>query len=86
MQILHQSSPHFPLNGEIAWQMPHAYLPQLQRLDGENIAQALDVERQHLAFQRIEEGTAELEDYESVENGWHLPPLWQMQYNRQIYR
>ena len=79
MQILHQQPNHLPFVGQILWQMPHAYLKQLHRLDVQTIAEALDVEQYHQTFKRIEQGTATFDDYERAENFWHLPQLWLMQ-------
>ncbi|MFZ0331646.1 MAG: ATP-binding cassette domain-containing protein, partial [Acinetobacter bohemicus] len=70
MQILHQQPNHLPFVGQILWQMPHAYLKQLHRLDVQTIAEALDVEQYHQTFKRIEQGTATFDDYERAENFW----------------
>ncbi|OTG65005.1 ATP-binding cassette domain-containing protein [Acinetobacter silvestris] len=63
-------------SGKIHWQISHAYLPQLNRLNGLTIADALGVTERANSFHRIKQGHAELEDYERVENYWHLPQQW----------
>ncbi|MBO3660254.1 ATP-binding cassette domain-containing protein [Acinetobacter variabilis] len=78
MQLLHQtqhSSPH--CSGQVSWQMHHAYLPQLHRLKAATIAEALEVSQLHRAFKNVEHGTASFEDYELLEDSWHLPHEWQ---------
>lgn len=77
-KILHlQQQATFPYTGQIAWDIQHSYLGQLERLNVETIAQALNVENLHTAFQRIENNTACFEDYDLVENAWDLPQEWQ---------
>lgn len=78
MQVLQDfQSEHFHRSGHITWNTPYAYLPQLYRLQAENIAQALGVEHLQQIFQRIDQGLASLEEYEIVEDAWHLPSEWQ---------
>ncbi|MFT0695291.1 ATP-binding cassette domain-containing protein [Acinetobacter bereziniae] len=77
-QILHlQQYSNLAYSGQITWHIHHDYLAQLQRLEAETIAQGLEVEYLHRAFQRIEENTANFEDYDLVENAWDLPQKWQ---------
>ncbi|MDY6462782.1 ATP-binding cassette domain-containing protein, partial [Acinetobacter faecalis] len=77
-KILHlQQQATFPYTGQIVWDTQHSYLGQLERLNVETIAQALNVENLHTAFQRIENNTACFEDYDLVENTWDLPQEWQ---------
>lgn len=77
MQLLQGvQSDSVQISGQITWNLPYAYLPQFYRLPTENIAQALGVEHLHQAFQRIEQGQGDLEDYERVEDAWHLPSEW----------
>jgi len=74
MQLLHQtqySTPH--CSGQVSWQMHHAYLPQLHRLKAATITEALEVSQLHRAFKNVEHGTASFEDYELLEDHWHLP-------------
>ena len=45
-KILHlQQQTTFPYTGQIAWDIQHSYLGQLERLNVETIAQALNVEK-----------------------------------------
>lgn len=77
-QILHlQQYSNLAYSGQITWHIQHDYLAQLQRLEAQTIAQGLEVEHLHRAFQRIEENTANFEDYDLVENAWDLPQKWQ---------
>ncbi len=80
MRLLHeQHAAQLPFDGEIFWQMPHAYLPQHQRIRGNSIADALGISALHCAFRRIEAGRASAEDFELTDQQWHLPPRWQAQ-------
>lgn len=83
MQILEtQSHDKYPFAGQIQWQIPHAYLSQLDRIqfsDQTTIAQVLKVENLFQAFQRIQQGIANFNDYDLLENQWHLPQHWEMQ-------
>lgn len=77
-KILHlQQQSNLAYAGQITWDTQHDYLAQLQRLNVETIAQALNVENLHNIFQRIENNTASFEDYDLVENSWDLPQTWQ---------
>lgn len=78
LKILHeQNMKDLPYEGEISWNVPHAYLSQFSRLEADTIASALGVEDLCSAFQRIEIGSASFEDFELTENQWHHPALWQ---------
>ncbi len=80
MQVLHfQRTSMLPYSGEILWQLPHAYLAQLKRVDENTIAGALGITEMHQAFMRIEAGTASLKDFDLTENQWHLPVQWSAQ-------
>lgn len=80
MQILHlQHDSKLPFEGQIAWQIPHAYLAQRHRVHDKTIADALGVAPLHQAFERIDAGSASFEDFDLVENHWHLPAQWQAQ-------
>ena len=83
MQILQeQNLLQLAYSGEVHWQMPHAYLSQLGRIeytDDTTIAQILKVEPLYEAFQRIEHGIGSFNDYDLLEHQWHLPQLWEMQ-------
>lgn len=77
-QILHlQHHSYLPYSGQIDWNIQHDYLAQLNRLNVDTIAEALNVENLHTAFQRIENNSACFEDYDLVENAWDLPQKWQ---------
>jgi ATPase subunit of ABC transporter with duplicated ATPase domains len=77
-QILHlQHHSEIVYSGQIFWHTHHDYLSQLQRLNTETIAQALEVDELFNAFQRIENNNASFEDYDLVENAWDLPQKWQ---------
>lgn len=65
--------------GSIQWHAPCARLAQLNRLEGNTIADALGISQQYQCFQRIESGTASAEDFDQVEACWHLPQQWQQQ-------
>lgn len=78
MQCLAQVS-KFSFIGQINWQCPVAYLSQFNRLRGNTIAQVLDIEDLVAAFKRIENNTASFQDYDLVEDKWHLPHEWQQQ-------
>ncbi|MDH0030363.1 MULTISPECIES: ATP-binding cassette domain-containing protein [unclassified Acinetobacter] len=78
MSILHlQQDSQLPYSGQILWQCPHQYLAQLQRIEADIIAQALEIEDLYLCFERIQQGIASFRDYDQVENLWHLPTEWQ---------
>ncbi|WOE32010.1 MULTISPECIES: ATP-binding cassette domain-containing protein [unclassified Acinetobacter] len=82
MHILNQASTlNTPYTGQICWQMTHAYLAQLQRLNASTIAEALGVFDLYQAFHRVELGIASFEDYEKLEHQWHLPHQWSIQLN-----
>lgn len=78
MSILHhQQNSQLPYSGQILWQCPHQHLAQLQRVEVDTIAQALEIEDLYLCFERIQQGIASVIDYDQVENLWHLPTEWQ---------
>ena len=80
IQVLHfQHTSMLPYSGEILWQLPHAYLAQLKRVDENTIAGALGITEMHQAFMRIEAGTASFKDFDLTENQWHLPAQWSAQ-------
>ena len=80
MQVLSQKySQEWQVQGQVSWQCPHRYLPQVQRLNAETIAQALGVAHVHQAFQRIEQGCGDEADFEWVADQWGLPALWKQQ-------
>lgn len=65
------------VSGEIAWQTEVSTLHQLERLADGNLAEALGVSGLYACFQRIENATASFEDFDQVEDAWHLPNEWQ---------
>lgn len=71
------SQAEIPYSGQVSWNMPHEYLAQIQRLNAENISQALEVDVLYDAFQRIENNTANFSDFDLVENHWDAPQQWQ---------
>lgn len=85
MEILQfQQHQILPYTGQIHWQMPHAYLPQLDRItctSETTIAQVLGVDDIYQALLRIEQEIADFEDYALMEDQWHLPALWHKQLN-----
>jgi ATPase subunit of ABC transporter with duplicated ATPase domains len=72
-----QTASQLPYSGQISWQCPHQHLAQLQRVQANTIAQALDIDDLYLCFERIQQGTASFTDYDLVEHLWHLPTEWQ---------
>lgn len=78
MQILNQTlkSDSILSSGQISWHIKHAYLPQLHRLTGLTIAEALDILDIYQAFKRVEQGVASFNDYDLLEGKWDLPTLW----------
>ncbi|SUU32902.1 ATPase component of ABC transporter with duplicated ATPase domains [Acinetobacter baumannii] len=79
MQLLHKISPttEMHISGQINWQTKHAYLSQLTRLQSDTIAEALEVNHLYNAFQRVEQGEAEYDDYDLLEGHWDLPNIWE---------
>ena len=78
MSILqNQFASELTYSGQISWQCPHQHLAQLQRVQANTIAQALEIEDLHACFERIQQGTASFSDYDRVEHLWHLPVEWQ---------
>lgn len=75
LQLQTQSSAH----GQILWSTAHAYLAQLDRIDQQHqsIADALGITELAHCFNRIEQGTASVQDYDQVDALWHLPQQWQ---------
>lgn len=63
-------------SGQISWYVKYAYLPQLHRLMGLTIAEALDILDIYQAFKRVEHGVANFDDYDLLEGKWDLPTLW----------
>lgn len=77
MSLLQGQSTELAYSGQISWQCPHQHLAQLQRVQANTIAQALDIEDLYQCFERIQQGTASFNDYDRVEHLWHLPTEWQ---------
>lgn len=78
MQMLNQTlkADSILTSGQISWHIKHAYLPQLHRLTGLTIAEALDILDIYQAFKRVEQGVANFDDYDLLEGKWDLPTLW----------
>lgn len=72
-----QQYPNWINRGEIQWHCPSAYLPQLNRLSGQTIADALDITELALCFQRIQHGDARADDFALVDGFWDVPQQWQ---------
>jgi ATPase subunit of ABC transporter with duplicated ATPase domains len=77
MSLLQGESTELAYSGQISWQCPHQHLAQLQRVQANTIAQALDIEDLYQCFERIQQGSASFSDYDRVEHLWHLPTEWQ---------
>jgi ATPase subunit of ABC transporter with duplicated ATPase domains len=78
MQMLNQTlkSDSILTSGQISWHVKHAYLPQLHRLAAQTIAEALDILDVYHVFKRVEQGVANFDDYDFLEDKWDLPTLW----------
>ena len=74
MSILHrQNQMHISYAGDVQWQVPHLYLPQLQRIDlslSTTIADILDIQDLYQIFKRVENGSADFNDFEQLEQYW----------------
>ncbi|CDG16395.1 ATP-binding cassette domain-containing protein [Xenorhabdus doucetiae] len=66
-----------PASGYIVWNRPFIYVDQLTRLAGETLADALGVTALCQAFQRVEAGTATMDDFEQLDGQWQQPAIWQ---------
>lgn len=66
-----------PSAGQVNWNMPFVHVDQLTRLQGNTLAQALDIHEIYQAFQRVDAGIATLEDIELLDGKWQLPVTWQ---------
>lgn len=75
MRLLAQQM--IPTTGHINWMMPFIHVEQLTRLEGNSIADALGVSALVDAFTRVDTGNATMEDFELLEDKWHLPAEWQ---------
>ena len=77
LALLAQDLP--PTSGNIRWLVPFYWVPQLQRLQGLRLADALGVGVLYDSFERIQSGEASAEDFTQVEDRWHLPSLWEQE-------
>lgn len=75
MRLLAQQM--IPTTGHINWMMPFIHVEQLTRLEGNSIADALGVSALVDAFTRVDTGNATMEDFELLDDKWHLPAEWQ---------
>lgn len=66
-----------PDRGTIRWTRPVLHVPQLSRLRGPRVAEALGVGSLHDTFTRVGEGRGTPEDLERIADRWHLPAQWQ---------
>lgn len=62
-----------PASGMISWQVPFYYVPQLTRLSGITLADALGTAEILAALRRTEDGTATAEDYDFLADKWDMP-------------
>lgn len=77
MSILDGEKTTLPYSGQISWLHPHQHLHQFQRIQSATIAETLEIEDLYFCFERINNGTATLTDFDQVEHLWHLPSEWQ---------
>jgi ATPase subunit of ABC transporter with duplicated ATPase domains len=77
LALLAQASP--PTGGAIRWSVPFHWVPQLERLQGTRLADALGIGSLYDSFQRIQSGSTDEQDFTNVENLWHLPTLWEQE-------
>ncbi|EKT57196.1 ATP-binding cassette domain-containing protein [Providencia burhodogranariea] len=66
-----------PTSGSIDWMMPFIHVDQLTRLQGLSIADALGISILVQAFERVDSGNAAMDDFELLEDKWHLPATWE---------
>ncbi|ROR15098.1 ATP-binding cassette domain-containing protein [Erwinia sp. JUb26] len=66
-----------PSTGTVDWQTPFFYVPQLTRLPGSTLADALGIADVQAAFQRVENGSADVDDYDFLADKWNEPHRWQ---------
>ncbi|WP_413491601.1 ATP-binding cassette domain-containing protein [Morganella psychrotolerans] len=71
MSLLAQLRP--PTTGTVSWQTPFHYVPQLTRLPGVTLADALGNSHIQAAFRRAENGTATADDYDLLSDKWDFP-------------
>ncbi|TOM60872.1 ABC transporter ATP-binding protein, partial [Vibrio parahaemolyticus] len=57
--------------------MPFLHVDQLTRLAGDTLVDALGISEIYYAFARIESGNGTFDDFEQVEDKWHLPSQWE---------
>lgn len=62
-----------PASGTVSWQVPFYYVPQLTRLSGITLADALGTAEILAALRRTEDGTATAEDYDFLADKWDMP-------------
>lgn len=62
-----------PATGTVSWQVPFYYVPQLTRLSGITLADALGTAEIQAALRRTEDGTATAEDYDFLADKWDMP-------------
>lgn len=75
MSLLARHRP--PSTGTIDWMTPFYYVPQLMRLSGITLADALGIADVRAAFRRMENGSADADDYDFLANKWDYPHRWQ---------
>ncbi|ENZ0347768.1 ATP-binding cassette domain-containing protein [Morganella morganii] len=62
-----------PASGTVRWQVPFYYVPQLTRLSGITLSDALGITGIQAAIRRTEDGTATPDDYDFLADKWDVP-------------
>lgn len=75
MRLLAQTLP--PTQGNVHWNIPFLHVDQLTRLAGDTLVDALGISEIYYAFARIKSGNGTFDDFEQVEDKWHLPSQWE---------
>nr|WP_314420350.1 ATP-binding cassette domain-containing protein [uncultured Erwinia sp.] len=66
-----------PSAGTIDWLTPFYYVRQLTRLAGLTVADAMGIADVRAAFLRVENGSADADDYDLLADKWDYPYRWQ---------
>ncbi|MEQ5667044.1 ATP-binding cassette domain-containing protein [Providencia alcalifaciens] len=75
MRLLAKTLP--PTQGNVHWNIPFLHVDQLTRLAGDTLVDALGISEIYYAFARIKSGNGTFDDFEQVEDKWHLPSQWE---------
>lgn len=65
-----------PSAGSVSWNVATLWLPQLDRLHGPRLADALDVGELFDRFARVEAGQGQPDDFDRLADRWHEPAAW----------